>query len=504
MKLPAVPRTVWAITALWVLLMVSYSLLFPSFRAPDEPEHFDLVLAMSNRTSYPAYDELMMSEQTTASQVAVLMGRRNLEAAEATPRGQRATRSEFGPDIAGTRVNRMPQHPPLYYAVLGTVMRIAAPLGADALAHDQVLWLVRLLNVILMAPLPLLAFRAGSLITGSVAAGSAAALVPLAIPQLVHVGSSVNNDNLQTLLAGVLTVLLIRVIKGDNTLRLALVVGLVTGLALLTKGFALVLPLWVVVAYVMAWRRGVRFAIAAQRVLVIAGVSFVAGGWWWFRNLVVHGSLHRAVPLYENVSGLDVDPAWWTRRYLTWLAESFWGWMGWFEAKLPEVVIGIATIVVLTTLVVTFVLPASKRLLARSDAVFLLLPAVLMAPIAVNAAWSVYANTGLTAGIQGRYLFLAIVGIAAVLGGTWAALRDTAARWVLAAAAVMQVAALLTVLSTYYGAEDAGSAGRVGAWLAWAPLPAAIEIIAIGAVVVGFAVAFVALVRHDERQVSRV
>jgi len=158
----------------------------------------------------------------------------------------------------------------------------------------------------------------------------------------------------------------------------------------------------------------------------------------------------------------------------------------------------------LTTLVVTFVLPASKRLLARSDAVFLLLPAVLMAPIAVNAAWSVYANTGLTAGIQGRYLFLAIVGIAAVLGGTWAALRDTAARWVLAAAAVMQVAALLTVLSTYYGAEDAGSAGRVGAWLAWAPLPAAIEIIAIGAVAVGFAVAFVALVRHDERQVSRV
>ena len=90
------------------------------------------------------------------------------------------------------------------------------------------------------------------------------------------------------------------------------------------------------------------------------------------------------------------------------------------------------------------------------------------------------------------------------LGGTWAAVKATAARWVLAATALIQAAALLTVLSTYYGAEDAGSAGRVGAWLAWAPLPAAIEIIAIGAVAVGFAVAFVALVRHDERQVSRV
>jgi 4-amino-4-deoxy-L-arabinose transferase-like glycosyltransferase len=483
--------------------MVGYSLLFPTYRAPDEHQHFDLVVAMSGRRSYPAYDELQMDARTEASMDQVLIGRKNLVAEEVPPRPGRPSYFTIAPAGEGLTVNRMPSHPPLYYATLGTVVRGLRVIGLESLAHDQTAWALRLLNIILAAPLPLLAYLATTAATTSAGAGIAAAAVPLVVPQLAHVSSSINNDNLLLLLVGILTVLLIRVITGDVSLRTASLVGLTTGLALFTKGFALVLPAWVILAYVLAWRRHTSPGLAATRLALAGAIAVVAGGWWWFRNLVVLGKIQAAVPQYQEAPGFDPDPVWWVRRFATWFVESFWGWMGSFEVRLPEPAIALAMLVVAATIVAAFVMPAGRRLLDRADTAFLLFPMLAIVPIVVRSAWSVYADTGLTAGIQGRYLFSGMAALAVVLGSTWAALRADAARWVVAAAALMQLVAAVVIVSTYYGAPGSSPTERLGAWLAWAPWPAPIEIIVIGAIVTGFVIVFTRLSARSD-QPSRV
>src|SRR5207247_1328315 len=75
-------------------------------------------------------------------------------------------------------------------------------------------------------------------------ASVAAAAVLLAVPELYHIGASVNNDNLLILLLFGSTLAAATVARGDVRFRPAAVFGLVVGLALLPKGLALYLRFW--------------------------------------------------------------------------------------------------------------------------------------------------------------------------------------------------------------------------------------------------------------------
>src|SRR5699024_4452938 len=89
------------------------------------------------------------------------------------------------------------------------------------------------------------------------------------------------------------------VLVGNTALSTAIGLGFLAGAALLTKGFALVLPVWILAAYVLlAWRvykRHKRQWQAAVPVMTAAATSLVTaivvGGWWWFRNLRVYGTV---------------------------------------------------------------------------------------------------------------------------------------------------------------------------------------------------------------------
>src|SRR5690606_31588073 len=116
----------------------------------------------------------------------------------------------------------------------------------------------------------------------------AAAALPLAVPQLTHVVGAVNNDNLLNVSAAAVVLVATAVAGGDLSRRTALWAGAALGVALLAKAFAVTLLVLLAAAYLLGWARR-RGWLPWQPVLVAFGTAFVVGGWWWVRNILVHG-----------------------------------------------------------------------------------------------------------------------------------------------------------------------------------------------------------------------
>ncbi|NHZ71443.1 MAG: DUF2142 domain-containing protein [Proteobacteria bacterium] len=340
---------------------------------------------------------------------------------------------------------------------MGLVYGLLSFVGLERASYDVVVMVTRASNVIFAAAIPVLAYLTTVRLSRNRMAGIAAAAVPLAIPQLIHIQGSVNNDNLWILLASLTTYFVARVLRGDITSRTALMLGLLVGLSLFTKAFALVMPLWIAILYLIVWRRGTRFVVAATRLTQAGVVALIAGGWWWFRNLIVYGRIQASVPIYRDAEAIEPDLVFWLKTFVTWLTESFWGWMGFFEAKLPVIVIAGATLVVVVTVVLALI-PTRRwqRSINQGEILFLLLPALMIVPIVVVRAYAVYVDTGITAGIQGRYLFPSVTALAAILATTWMVVGSRAARLVpsltLGWVAVMQIAGIASAIGVFYGA----------------------------------------------------
>jgi hypothetical protein len=222
------------------------------------------------------------------------------------------------------------------------------------------------------------------------------------------------------------------------------------------------------------------------RLAAAAGVSFAVGGWWWLRNLVVYDRLRVSVPLYDPApAGFEPDYLFWAKRLAVWLTESFWGWMGGLEVKLPEVLIAAATVAVAAAVVVVLV-RGTRSGLGRGETLMLLAPVVLLAAIVMVNSYNNYVGVGETVGIQGGYLFAGVAGLAVVVG---AALPER--RWgvVPAAAVVMLGAAVWVTLGTYYGPDGSGIVTSVGGWLSWMVAPPGFGLGLVAAVGVGAGVA---------------
>lgn len=479
----------WWITALHIALVAVYALLVPTYRAPDEPEHFDLVREVARTASYPDFDGLALNEQTIASYRAVKLGRLNLAASDAEPRADRMAFDQLAPDEPSAIPNRMPQHPPLYYAATGALFAGASSIGMDTAAHDLAVTGTRLMNLLLVVWIPLITYMTAIVLTMRRVVGIAASLVPLAIPQFIHIEASVNNDALWILLASLATLAGALVLRGNTGIRTALFLGLIVGLALLTKAFALVLPFWVMLLYAVAWRRGASVRIVVTRVIQAGFVALVAGGWWWIRNVVVFGKLQVSVPIYKEASGAGNDVGFWLKTFVIWFTESFWGWMGFFEAKLPVIVIGLASVAAVATLVVALIPRRSPAMaIVPTEVLILLAPAIMMIPIVAYRAYAVYVDTGITAGIQGRYLFPAVTAFAVIAAAVWVEILARQGEWVplgvLAGVALMQIAAFMTILSVFYAAPGAAVVDRFRTWLAWSTVPQGVSLASLGMVVI--------------------
>jgi small subunit ribosomal protein S36 len=502
-------------TVCFGLLTAAWSVLTPLAEAPDEPAHVGLVLHLAETGRYPAYDGLPHSEGIVQlcrdyavstqwcrsdEERAARVTTRPRRAEDAPPRGERARADDPAFDApADDRMNQMPQHPPLYYQAMAGALRLERLLVPGEMSVDTEVAFLRLLNVLILLPLPGLAWLTARRLGLDDGVAVVAALLVLAVPQLTHIGGTVNNDNLFTVLVAGVVALLAGVVGGDRSRRTAVLVGALTGLALLTKGFAVVLPPLVVLAYgvgapgAAAGRRR-RLRAAAPAAGGALAVASLVGGWWYVGNLVRTGHVMPSVEDQGRLSsatrpaGFHPDVGEWLGSTTTRMVEGFWGSFGWREVRLPFLVSLAAT------LVAGLVLVAGRRAVgagaedrdgaSRTGPASPAILVVLVAPVVALGAFVVvrsaviYWDTGRLAFQQGRYLFGGLTGLAVlVAGGAARRLGERAAAAAVGVAVVLQVLAAGWCLVGWWGADDVGPWGAVRALGAWSGWPDAVAVL---------------------------
>lgn len=488
------PRVVWVVFAAWVGLLSLYSVLVPLYQAPDEPQHVDLALEVRTGHRYPAYDEAFISERMVASreQIYFTQGALDLEAEAAKPRNQRPGFDELGGPGPSEYRNQLSAHPPLYSVAMAgvTVVATNAIPSGGGWSWDETVGLLRLANVVLSSMLVLIAFKAASALGLHRSAATIASLFPLAIPELAHIGSVVNNDNLLTVAGALLTVYTIRIARGDLGWRTALVAGALTGVALLTKGFALAFPVVVVLAYAPhLWHRVERSK--ALLALVQAGaVALVVGGWWWIANLVVHGRLLPAIELIPRAAeGFEPELGAWFERFWYAINLRYWGAFGWLHVTIESWQATVATLAVLVLVVAAF-LTGRRR---RWALLVALAPTALILVIVIQGTWSAYASTAHFPGMQGRYLFSGVVGLGVVVAAGFAGILRRQVAWgsvlVWIGGSLLHAASLWRILDQFWGPPASSATEEVRALVAFSPWPAPVTY----GVVVSAIVAWVAL-----------
>lgn len=156
-------------------------------------------------------------------------------------------------------------------------------------------------------------------------------------PMFLYIGSSANNDNMVVFLATALLSLAIRGVQRGFTVRLAALIGLVWGLAALSKitGLFLVAP-WAAALAWDAWQRR-EWRDALRHGLIIGAVALLLSGWWYLRNIRLYGELfgvERMLDIWGERLPAEMD---WptllsTARYAL---DSFWGRFGYGQIILP-------------------------------------------------------------------------------------------------------------------------------------------------------------------------
>lgn len=498
-----VPAAVWAVTALFGVLLVVSSVAAPLFHAPDEFVHADLALALVDDQHYPSYDGRRVS--ASVKRVAIPYfgpdARNPDKSANAAPSkdGRLDVNALGGTEgDPGGLYNQQPQHPPLYYQSLALFLRAERKVlpGTSPPALVTEIAVLRLLNAALVLPLPLAAWAVATRLGGDRRVGTTAAALMLAVPQLSHIGSTINNDNLLTMLAAALAVLLAGVVRGDRSWRTAALIALVTGLALLTKAFALLLLPGIAVAYLVAARRAGRWWPTLARATAAGAGAAVISGWWWIGNQVRTGSF---APNLDSVlvgeqPGFDPDIGFFLARFGAFFPSRFWGWFGLYSARVPLWIVGLATAALIGLVVLGMVAPVDR--LRRSDLVVGLVPVGCFAVFVGQHAWSLYAMSGRTPFIQGRYLFPTLVPVMVVAAaGLVRVARRAAAAVAVVVGLLLHLVGFATMLDGFWGAPTDGVVDELRALVAWSAWPGETLAVgaALGAVVVAGALAIIGL-----------
>lgn len=455
-------------------MLVAFALGVPIYQAPDEPLHVDRVLDAAGRAGFQEYDQ-----NTTGMAVA-----RSLQIMRFDPRPApfgRANAPErpvpsfdnLGGELSGTAVNQLNQHPPTYYAAVAAVRTAVVSMLPDTKwRFDRDVLLLRLLNVLMVLPLPTLCALAAHHLGWSSGRQVVAALVPVCIPQLAHIGSVVNNDNLLIVSAAVSLAVGARLLKDGLDWRSGAVFAVATAVGIMTKSNGLAL---LAVVAAVCWtglrRRRGDWPIVA---MVLAVVTF--SGWFYVRAFVRFGDPFIRPSLLPDNDDAVFEPLSFLAEFTSRLTMSFWGRFGVLWIDLPAVWVAVLTLALVVAVAVAAIRPGRPGLRMMMAPLAIVLPSV-----AANALRA-HLRTGLFPGIQGRYLFVALVPLAlAVVRASEFVAERVARRALVAVAAVNFGLAVVQVGRTFW--EGPGIAARLGSVAAWSPLGQAGALLLVAAIV---------------------
>jgi small subunit ribosomal protein S36 len=491
-RLRTVPTLVWLLTLFQGALLLVFTFLYPPYLGLDEPQHVDMAFGLTRSLQWPGPGErpLTLGIARTSD---LFYGRDSRRFAapygerEAIPRGERPSPCSLGgyaPAPPGRLPNQMVQHPPLYYALGAAVLKVAP--GECAWPYDRLVWLLRSVSVVLLLPLPLLAWATTRRLAGDGPVAQAAAAMPLTVPAMIRGGASVNNDALLVLLGGVLGLLLAMVLTGDRRLRTAALVGAALAAAMLTKFNGVVFIPVTVAAYAVAWWRG-RGPLPWRQLLIAGGVSLL-GVWWWLHNRLLYGSFQidgfgeeaaRRIEARGSVGQSHPFKTFWP-YFHKWMEARIWSALGIIDRpSLPGTVIRALTLLVLAGVLVALVHGRARG--GRAALAVLVAPMILSLAGVGLTTWLYFARTGLPAAIQGRYVHPALLPLFAVVavgyGGLLGRYRRLLPLLVCALAFVVELLALRVILRSYWvsfrsGDRLADIRAAFEALLAWSPWPA--------------------------------
>ena len=420
-------------TLCFLLWQCLWAVLTPSFRGPDEVQHYNSTLRVATTGAWPdpgnaAIDSqvilaiheagFMAGEDDFFAQANITPLRDGLgenagyaqpyASSPLTPHLER-TIVEYGNGGAPQHVDQMTQHPPLYYQIVAGTMNLA---GAMDWPWDRQLLFIRVVSALMTLPLiPSIVYtarkigasRLASLVTGTFV---------FAIPQLVFATSVASNDALG-IGAGALTIAgVASAMFGNGSWRPVMFSGVMLGIGLWSKGTFIPMGLVVGLAFLLnknvpRWTRRLAQGISAG----VIGVAL--GGFWWIRNYVMFGSFQpKGMSRSSALEGTNF--ARYVRQTFRLMVDSSWGQFGWLEWWLPWWLISVLALAALVSLVVSIV-----RGPDRMKRLNLVLFYGLVALVLIVKAWGTFQDLGYVAGVQGRYMFPGVVGFIVVCAAAW-------------------------------------------------------------------------------------
>jgi 4-amino-4-deoxy-L-arabinose transferase-like glycosyltransferase len=387
------------VLAAYLTLAGLYAVRTPDWQAPDEPAHYNYVRQIADEGRLPVIApgdwQQEYQEQLKASR--------------------------FAPELLDRldTIQYEDHQPPLYYLLLAPVYALS---DGDLLA-------LRLVSALLGAGVVMAVWAAlRAAFPGRPALALSGAGFVAFLPQHLSILASVNNDALAELVGALTLWAAIGYLRGARRAR-PLALGVLTGIALITKTTIYFLAGIVVLAVLLRGRREhwPRRVFAGHLGAAILPTLLI-GGAWWARNLHVYGGTdilglerHEAVTVgqmrtdeyIEVVLGGD------ERQYLENLLRttfhSFWGQFGWMAVPLPGTVYRALEVITLGLLAGAALFARQQgwpRTLDGPERDTLLLLAVTV--ILVIAAFAFY-NLDFVQ-FQGRYLYPALVPLACLVG----------------------------------------------------------------------------------------
>jgi hypothetical protein len=233
-----IPRAAWICALIACLNAACWSVITPPFQVPDEPAHFAYVQQLAETGTLPIPGKLGYSEEEEVAlrdlhQLKVRFYPENHPVATAAEqrRLQHDLASPFlrrvGPGGAGVAAG----HPPLYYAL----QTIPYALGSGGTLLDR-LELMRLLSALMAGVTALFAYLFVREALPRVAWAWAVGGLGVALsPLLGFMSGAVNPDAMFYAVSAAIFYLLARAFRRGLTPRLAIAIGVVTGIGLLTK-----------------------------------------------------------------------------------------------------------------------------------------------------------------------------------------------------------------------------------------------------------------------------
>lgn len=297
-----------------------YAIYTPAWQMPDEPAHYNYIRQVTEAGCCPRIQAGDWSSEYLAQ----------------------LTSGRFASELLGEleSIQYEDHHPPLYYLLASLVYRLTE---GDLIS-------LRLFSLALGAGVVALSYRVSRRLLPAqpqVALGVMALVAFL--PQHLHMLSAVNNDALAELLVGLVLLWLLRHLDGDDAPIWQL--GLLVGLALLTKLTIYFLALLAPLAIWLRWRSRDEKASALLRSLAVyALIAAAIGGIWWLRNISVYGfpdllglAAHDRVVADQPRTAdyiRDHGGGVYLAQMLGTSFKSFWGQFGWMALPLDEVLGG--------------------------------------------------------------------------------------------------------------------------------------------------------------------